>query len=103
MNNKPKFTMDIVPTPEKFGWYGFLLFVIAIFAVIWIYAYSSWDFLVFIVVNLIFILGGFCGREFEKKHWIGENKKLKETNTVLESRLKELVDKNEEHIKKKTK
>ena len=94
MNQKPKYSMDLLPSPDTFGWGGFIYFIISAIVIIWTVLYTG-DFLVMGVTIFIFILGGFSGREFEKIHWMNQNKKLKEDNEVLNNRLKELVDEND--------
>lgn len=71
---KPIYQVDIFPSPDSWTWTGYLLFFISYsFVIMLLIFYDIW---LFILGNLIFVLGGFCGRMIEDKHYKNVLKKM---------------------------
>ena len=67
MDGKPKFELDLLPNPDTFGWYGFVLFIIAFIIIIFIWNY--YNIIITVVVVIVFIVGVYVGREIESRFY----------------------------------
>ena len=67
MSDKTKVTVDAIPNPEAFGWYGLILFVIGLVLVFFIWVY--YDMLVSIVAVVLWVVGVYIGRGIESQFY----------------------------------
>ena len=81
--------LDVFPTPESYGWLGTALMFCAYVIIILMYMSSS-SIELFFILMILFVLGGFCGREFEKhRSTKAEIKRVNEAREIYEKRIQE--------------
>ena len=80
--SKPVVTMDFVPTPKSFGWFGMILYIIATVLLLIVFFNYNIDVTIFCLVLLI--VGVYIGRSIESAYYKNKDKQDAEVKKTME-------------------